>query len=338
MIGKSFPDNDELADALAGKRITEINSIEHHKSEYVGFGENGLFIEAYLPMRTAYPERKVAGVVEFYKFPTELNATIEGARRLIWLTGLVAALVVYVTLYWIVQRGAKVIESQQRQLGNMQSAALIGELASAVAHSLRNPMAGIRSSAELWRAELAPENRGIADDVIHEVDKMNEYVRDLLDYAHSDTARRRVIDPAQALQVVLNRRAGALRRNKIMVRTQDQRHGEAQVSVDPVMFEHALTSIINNAIEAMPDGGKLDVSIYAATSSGDLVIEIADAGPGIPAELIGQVTESWFTTKSKGLGLGLALARNMIERWGGKLTIGSAPGSGTVVSIVLQKA
>ena len=338
LIGQSFPDNDELIEALKGKRITEINSIESHKSEYVGFGERGLFIEAYLPIRSNDAAKRVVGVVELYKFPTALNVSIAAGKRVVWLSGLGAALLAYFTLYWIVQRGARVIETQQRQLADMQSSALVGELASAVAHSLRNPMAAIRSSAELWRADPSHTDPAIADDVIHEIDRMNEYVRDLLDYAHSDRSRARPLDPSLALDTVLKRREAALRRNAIAVHKHDQRETASEVNVDPVMFEHALTSIVNNAIEAMPRGGRLDLTISPDESGRRVVIEIADTGPGIPQELINHVTESYFTTKSKGLGLGLSLARNVIERWGGVIDIQSSRENGTTVAISLKKA
>lgn len=338
MVGKFFTDNDELETALKGQRVTEINSIENHKTEYVALGQTGLFIEAYLPMRAERNSGPVVGVVELYKFPTELNKTITTGKQIIWLSGLGAALLAYFTLYWIVQRGARVIESQQRQLSDMQSVALVGELASAVAHSLRNPMAGIRSSAELWRSELPPWRTEIADDVIHEIDRMNEYVRDLLDYSRADAAKARQMDPMDAISVVLSRRDAALRRNNVNVEKRDERIDQAKVLVDPTLFEHALTSIVTNAIEAMPEGGTLTCAVSAGVEDKMLVIAIADTGAGIPPELVSHVTESYFTTKSKGLGLGLALARGVIERWGGSIQIASARNQGTTVSIALKKA
>jgi len=338
LIGRTFTDNDELEEALRGKRIFEINSIEHYKSEYVAFGQSGLFIETYLPIHASDDPNRVIGVVELYKFPTALNATIAEGRRIIWLSALGAAFLLYFTLYWIVQRGAKLIEGQQRQLSNLQSFAVIGELASAVAHSLRNPMAAIRTSAELWRSELPPGQTLVADDVIHEIDRMDEYVRDLLAYAKSDQSQIQRLDPMIVIDGVMTKRDSALRRNNIVVRRTDRRAQPSEVLVDPVLFEHALTSIVTNAIEAMPNGGTLDVAVSADSAGRNVIIEMADSGLGIPRELINRVTDSYFTTKSKGLGLGLALARGVIERWSGTLAIVSGKNVGTTVSITLKKA
>lgn len=338
IIGRTFADNEDLEQALKGNRFTEINSLEHHKTEYVAVGAQGLFIEAYLPIRSNDAEHRVVGVIELYKFPTELNATIDRGRRIVWLSVLGAAMLAYFTLYWIVQRGAQVIESQQKLMHNLQAAALIGEFASAVAHSLRNPMAVIRSSAELWRHELPPGKTIIADEIVNEIDRMNEYVRDLLDYANSDKSKLRPHDPMTTVSTVLARRESALRRNKIVARPIDRRPENSEVLVDPLLFEHAITSIVTNAIEAMPDGGILDVTISHDTYEQCIIIEIGDSGPGIPPELISYVTESYFTTKSKGLGLGLALAQGVIERWAGTFSIASSREKGTIVSIALKKA
>jgi two-component system sensor histidine kinase HydH len=336
MVGKTFNDNDDLERALKGERITEINSLDRHKSEHLALGENGLFIQTYLPIRLNDANRSVGGVVEFYKFPGGLNAALAGERRIIWLSGLGAALVLYMTLYWIVQRGAKVIESQQKQLSNMQSAALVGELASAVAHSLRNPMAAIRTSAELWRSELPPERSLVPDGIIQEVDRMNEYVRDLLDYASSDRAKLQPVDPMTVVNLVIKKCEAAMLRNRVTMQMTDKRKNPHNLLADPVLFEHAVTSIVTNAIEAMPEGGALGVLL--SNDAQHIVIDFVDSGPGIPPELLSRVSESYFTTKLKGLGLGLALARGAIERWSGSLTIASAKGRGTTVSITLRKA
>jgi signal transduction histidine kinase len=135
---------------------------------------------------------------------------------------------------------------------------------------------------------------------------------------------------------VTKRREAAMRRNRVTMRMTDNRKNHCNLLADPVLFEHAVTSIVTNAIEAMPEGGALDVVL-----SGDarhVVIDFVDSGPGIPPELLSRVSESYFTTKLKGLGLGLALARGAIERWSGSLTIASVKDNGTTVSVTLPKA
>jgi two-component system sensor histidine kinase HydH len=230
----------------------------------------------------------------------------------------------------------RLIEGQQIQLQDLQAFAIIGDLASAVAHSLRNPMAAIRTSAELWRSELSPEATDIVDDIIHEIDRMDEYVRDLFAYAGADKSQMRSVDPMVAIDSVMTKRDAALRRNNIVVRRTDRRPQRSDVLVDPLLFEHALTSIVTNAIEAMLDGGTLDIEVLNE-AGGDVTILIADNGSGIPPEFIDHVVDSYFTTKANGLGLGLTLARRLIERFSGSLIISSVKGQGTTVSITLKK-
>jgi two-component system sensor histidine kinase HydH len=338
LIGRVFPDNQALERALQGKLVFEINSLKNYKAKYVAFGESGLFIQTYMPIRSIGGDRPVIGIVELYKYPTTLNATIDAGRRVIWLSALGAAVLLYLTLYWIVQRGAVLIEGQQEQLSNLQSFAVIGELASAVAHSLRNPMATIRSSVELCRSEIPAASPCAAHHVIHEIDRMDEYIRDLLAYAQPEQSRTRLLDPTMAINGVMAKRDAALRRNSIVVRQLDQRPQPSEVLVDPILFEHALTGIVTNAIEAMPDGGTLDVTVSADTSERNVIIKMTDSGPHVPDELVNRTTDRYFTTKSKGLGLGLALARGVIERWAGTLDITGIKNVGTTVTISLKKA
>jgi two-component system sensor histidine kinase HydH len=336
LIGRAFSDNAELEEALKGKRVTETSSLEHHKAEYVAFGQSGLFIEAYLPIFSDKPDPTVLGVVEFYKFPTALNATIAEGRRMVWLLAIGAAAVLYSTLFWIVQRGAAQIERQHRQLVRLQSFAAIGQLATAIAHSLRNPMAAIRSSAELWRGELPSGETNIADEVIQEIDRMDSYVRDLLAYARPQAENMRALDPMTVVDKAIAKRDAGLRRNGILVRRTDRRAHLSNVLVDPILFEHAVTSILDNAIEAMAEGGTLAVAISEGSGGRSVSLGISDNGPGIPHELLDRVAGSYFTTKSRGLGLGLALARGVVERWDGNLAVSSSQGGGTSVSITLK--
>jgi two-component system sensor histidine kinase HydH len=336
LVGKIFPVNDELDDAFKGERVTEIGRLPDEKLEHVALGQKGHFIEAYIPIRADRGKGPVLGVVEFYKLPLALGAAIERAQRTVWIVAVAAALVLFLTLYWIVARGARLIEEQQQRLGHMEAFAAVGQMASAVAHSLRNPMSAIRSSAELWRTDQPSGRCEIADNVIREVDRMDVYVRDLLAYAKSENYQPQPVNPLRVVETILAKQRATIDRNHIEVETRADRAAVRDVMADAMLLEQALTSVVTNAVEAMPEGGKLAISI---DSTGDDVrIEIADSGRGIPAELMKRVRESYFTTKARGLGLGLALATSIIERFQGRLDIGSTPDVGTRVSINLKPA
>ena len=338
IIGKTFGVNDELDEAFRGRRVTEIGTLpDSSKPEHVALGQSGHFIEAYIPVRANGGRGPVLGVVEFYKLPLALDATIRNGRRAVWVGAALAALTMFLSLYWIVQRGARLIEGQQSRLAHMEAFAAIGQMASAAAHSLRNPMAAIRSSAELWRSQQPADQREVAEEVIREIDRMDGYVRDLLAYAKSEPYHLQPVDPARIIDAILIKQHPAIARNRITVETA-LGGAPRRIMADAMLLEQALTSIVTNAIEAMPDGGKLTAAIVEGSRKGMVRIEILDTGSGIPEDLIQRVAESYFTTKVGGLGLGMVLAKGIIERFGGHLRIASTRGVGTKICIDLKSA
>jgi two-component system sensor histidine kinase HydH len=342
LTGQRFEGNPELDEALEGKRVTEISRLEEAdlKAEHVALAaaSDGYFIEAYIPIRARGEKQAVLAVVEFYTVPTALEATIREGRKVIWWSALLGGLILYLGLYWIVDRSALLIERQQHDLARMEAFAAIGQMASAVAHSLRNPMSAIRSTAELWKSEQAPDDTHVTGDIIREIDRMDGYVRDLLAYTRSEKYQLQTIDPVEAIHGSLRKLEPALKRNNIETQIQDKRREPRRVLGDQALLSQALTSILTNSVEAMSKGGTLEVDIFEAPSTAYVCIHVKDTGKGIPPHLLSRITESYFTTKSRGLGIGLTLAKGIIERFSGKLDIKSQLGSGTTVAISLKAA
>jgi signal transduction histidine kinase len=112
---------------------------------------------------------------------------------------------------------------------------------------------------------------------------------------------------------------------------------EAEVIIDPIMFNQAFTSIITNAAEAMPEGGTLTVTLRQSDEAGHVELLIADTGTGIAPDVLARIPSPFVTTKTRGLGLGLTLAMRMVERFSGRLTLESAVGKGTTVTIRLPR-
>lgn len=335
IIGRTFPANHELDEALENHLVTEIGTIsDNSKAEHVNLaaGASGHFIEAYIPLRDG---DTVVGVVELYKVPTALEATIQEARRLIWTGAAGAMLLLYLALFWVVQRGARQIERQQSALGRMEALAAVGQMASAIAHSLRNPMAGIRSTAELLQLD-SPSAAEASAEIIGEVDRLDGYVRELLDYARTETVTLQSIDPAELVHEMLSRLRDRFQRTGVSAEVWDERDERSHVDVDPQLLMQAFTSIATNAVEAMPGGGHLQVRL--ATVGPQAAIEFADDGTGIPPETMARIGEPFVTTKTRGLGLGLALVRRIVERFGGRLEIESPRGAGARVRVMLPTA
>jgi two-component system, NtrC family, sensor histidine kinase HydH len=336
LTGRLFEDNPELQEAMEGNLVSEIGQLDSDdKPEHIALGASatGHFIEAYLPIRR---EDTVMGVVEVYKVPTALEAAIDRGRRIIEVSAAIGSLVLFATLYWIVRRGALQIQRQQAELGRMEGLAAVGQMASAVAHSLRNPLSGIRSSAELLRLEH-PTLKPVPDEIIGEVDRLDQCVRELMDYARSDTVSVQRVEPLDLVRDTVERQRGALDRARVAVTIDDERRTRRPVDVDPPMLGQAMASIVTNAIEALPDGGHLRI-VLSEPDSRHALISFIDSGSGIPANLLPRISEPFFTTKIHGLGLGLALARRIVERFNGTLDILSSDQGGAMLRIRLAVA
>lgn len=339
IVGKPADENDELDEALHGKRITDVGWLsDSTKPEHRLIAERytGRYIEAYIPIR-AKGSGNIVGVVEFYKIPVALNATIKTGQAIVWSGAAVAAMILFSALYWIVQRGAHLIEMQQKELSQMEVLAAIGQMASAVAHSLRNPMATARSSAELWQAENGDAHNPAVKHIIDQIDRMDRHVRDLLNYSRSSSHDLRPTDPVQVVTSHLPSFSKRDAASKIELSVEDKRTGKQFVMANDLLLGQALTSIFTNAIEAMPNGGRLSVSVFNK-DAGHISIAVEDSGSGISADQLKRVTNSHYTTKTYGLGLGLMLAQKIVDRFSGHIEIASPKGSGTSVSITLKAA
>ncbi len=334
LTGQRFENNPELEQALSGTLVSEVSRLEgNDKPEHVALaaGATGYFIEAYFPMRR---DGKVVGVVELYKVPAALETAISRGDRIIEGSAALAGLILFATLYWIVRRGALQIQRQQADLLHLDALAAVGQMASAIAHSLSNPLAGIRRSAELLCLEH-PNARPAPDDIIGEVDRLTEYVRELMEYARNDAMSLQRVDPLDVVCGTLTRQRAALDRARLEVTIDDKRRVHRPVEVDPPMLGQAMASIVTNAIEASPRGGRLHIAL-SDPDGRHTEISFTDSGRGIPTALLARVSDPFFTTKELGLGLGLALARRIVERFNGSLDILSPEHSGAVMRISLR--
>ena len=151
LIGVRIEDDEELDESFEMKEpvSTSYHEIDEERPEQRLLREpEYLFIENYIPMFNT-DKSKVIAMVEIYKEPVDLVARIQRGFKTTWFATLLGGAAIYLGLFWIVWRAAKLLESQQKQLINNETFVALGEMSSAVAHSLRNPLANIRSSAEL---------------------------------------------------------------------------------------------------------------------------------------------------------------------------------------------
>lgn len=338
MIGQRFPDNDELEEALRGKLAFESGSVapDHQsKPEHVGLSSTStFFVETYIPIADAN-SHAVTGVVELYKIPVALTAAINDGHRQIWLIACVGALALYLTLFWIVRSADRKIRDQQQRLLTAETMATVGEFASSVAHNIRNPLASIRSSAELLLDLTNSPSAEQADDIMAGVDRIEGWIRDLVSFAHTDPASGGTADAAQLLRDCFATAEPEFRRCGIKGDI-DAGATSAIVGADPALLGHVLHNLVSNAIEATARGGSVTGSVTA--TGGKVRIRVADTGRGIPPEHLDKLFNPFFTTKPRGLGVGLTLVRRTLERIGGTIGVQSKPGAGTEFTIDLPAA
>jgi signal transduction histidine kinase len=239
-------------------------------------------------------------------------------------------------------RAAEVIRRTQADLAEAERLAAVGELASAVAHGIRNPLAGIRASAEVARDELGEhdgELRESLDDIIGEADRLETRVRTILDFT-----RPLSLEPAPGdLGAFLRRFAdGFGTRLPAGVRLDVEVDPELPaVSFDARALGEVVETIAVNALEAMRGTGA--IRLRAALERGDgavphAVVSVSDTGPGMEAETRRRVFDLFYTTKQSGTGVGLAMAKRLVERQGGTIAVDSAPGTGATFRVRLPVA
>ena len=233
------------------------------------------------------------------------------------------------------------LERTQAQLVQSEKLASIGEMAAAVAHGLRNPLASLRAAAQLVRRHPdAPSAGEHLDAIIAEVDRLDRRISHLLSFSRPAPYRPMPEHLPRLIEGLRPAFAGPIAERGVELRL-ELPQDLPDVRVDPMQLEQALLELVSNALDAMPRGGRLTIRAAHAPSPGEgsgVAVEVSDTGGGIPEHLLGSVCEPFFTTRQEGTGLGLAIARRYVEQNGGRLEIDSRPGEGTTVRVRLPAA
>ncbi|GAB4533601.1 MAG: response regulator [Anaerolineae bacterium] len=229
---------------------------------------------------------------------------------------------------------AKAIEAERRRLDRL---AALGEMSAVVAHEIRNPIAGIAAGVE-YLSKNTPEGSPQKEDVamiMGEIERINRILEDILSIARPFQLKLSVQAIPDILEHVLHRYQSSMEKKGIQI-ARCYAASLPEAVVDRERTEQALTNLVLNAVQAMPAGGTLGVGLDADDSW--LTITISDTGPGIPAEVQQRIFEPFFTTKARGTGLGLAVARRVIEEHGGVIKVSSEVGQGTTFTVQLPLA
>jgi signal transduction histidine kinase len=227
---------------------------------------------------------------------------------------------------------------QRAQLAHTEKMAAVGTLAAGVAHEVNNPLAGISACLDNLRAN--PDDLDMKErylDLIRDgLKRIERTVANLLNFSRQREIRPEATSINHNLRHVVELVGYQLRRANVEVRF-DLDSDDAHVMADHFQMEQLFLNLVLNAIEAMPDGGALD--LRTRVRDGNVVAEVRDSGSGIPEEIQDRIFDPFFTTREigEGTGLGLAVSDSIVAAHGGTLEVTSKVGTGTTFRVSLKK-
>src|SRR5215813_5018973 len=230
----------------------------------------------------------------------------------------------------------KTIRVMEERLRQADRLATLGRMSANIAHEIRNPLASLTGAIEVLASNgTAGEVRQrLAQIILKESARLNEILRDFLEYARPAPlarARTNVIESIDEVLVLLEHRAdpGTLKVVREFPPSLDW-------VIDPQQFRQVVWNLCLNAVQAMPNGGELRVTVE--TVRGRLEVRISDTGEGIAEENLAHIFEPFFSTKSDGTGIGLALVYRVMQDHGGDVHVESAMGAGSVFTLSFPAA
>jgi len=246
------------------------------------------------------------------------------------------------TLEERVEQKTRELSGAQEEMLRVERMASIGKLAAVVAHEINNPLAGILTYAKLLKKRESrqpvpnAETISMLDLVESESRRCGEIVKNLMTFARPTSMNLEPSDLNAIIDRCLRLVQHQLKLKNIELHLNVNKE-LTPVRCDPGQIEQVILALVMNAIDAMPNGGNLTVTSQKTANASGVQIEVRDDGVGMPRDVLAKMFEPFFTTKEhgRGLGLGLAISRNIVDRHGGRIQVASEPGHGTAFTITL---
>lgn len=259
-------------------------------------------------------------------------------------TGLmmIGALFAVFLFYRIQNRYLRKTQQMRERLSQAERLSSLGRLAAGVAHEIRNPLNAISMAIQRIQREFGPpepqskqEFSQIISVVRDEIHRLNRIIEDFVGPARVSRSTFRpegLVDLLESVVRLAREEAGS-RDIRIECQWEDP---DLMVYMDPARMHQAVFNLMKNALESIPGPGTVTV-IARPHGSHHAAITIRDTGVGIPAEVINLIMDFEYTTKEKGLGLGLPIAKEIIQAHGGEIRVESEPGKGTTLEVILPR-
>jgi signal transduction histidine kinase len=274
--------------------------------------------------------RAVLGVEADARF---FHALTTYQRTLLFINGLsLLAIIAIVVAGIALNRYAVKLEQNTARTATF---ALLGEMSASLAHDLRNPLATILAATENIRLRYNLNEDRTFDYIKEQIERMNWIITNYLSIGTSKSGPPEPVDIVKLFDEALTSLSTEIRKHNITVETILQ--GLPPITGSPPQLRQLFINLLLNAIQAQPDGGSIRISgeIQQSGRQKSVVVKITDQGPGIPEKLRRRVFEPFFTTKEKGSGLGLFIARRIVELHNGKIAIAGKSGKGTTIEVKL---
>jgi len=233
------------------------------------------------------------------------------------------------------------IQEQMLVMQRTDQLVTCGEMATRLAHEIKNPLAGIKISMQVLSSEsdMSDEDKDILGKVIDEVHRIEQLMKSLLNFARPPKPAFVNVDLSEVLDKTLSflhkyTSYSLADPNKIEI-VKDFDHHIPEITADPMQLQQIFLNLFLNAAEAMPQGGSLNVRASYDASGSTIQVEVSDTGKGINDNVKDKLFQPFFTTKSKGTGLGLAITKQLAEQHSGSIHVSNNPEGGATFTVIL---
>ncbi len=344
VIGKENSGGKGYEDAILGRSTSKLIQSGNWFRILLGIPQDSRLITI-APLRAEQPLSRISGpvlgVVEIVQDLTEDYKAIFDFQIRVITTSSVVMGALFLALLFVVKRGESIIEKRAQErlklkekLSRAEHLSTLGEMVAGISHEIRNPLGIIKSSSELLKKKMAgydPSNT-IPDIIIEESVRLNNIITDFLNFAKPRIPNMITCNVEDILEKNIKFLASHIEQEGYRV----EKHYDPnipEITADSDMLYQAFLNILINAMQAMPEGGKIRVAIQSTDNTVKIFFE--DEGEGIPQDLMGKIWDPFFTTKAKGTGLGLGIVKNIIESHSGNVQIRTRPGAGARVKVEL---
>lgn len=235
------------------------------------------------------------------------------------LAGLLLAMLVTGGLVRTIRRQSIDRKRMEADLRRSERLAALGKLLAGVSHELRNPLAGIRSVAQLWQRKVVTDDE-LAAELIGEVDRLDAIIGQLLRFSRAEPRTLQACD----VNGLCEEAARLARSSDVAGRVNvdlDLQTNLPLVNADPGAILQVLRNLTSNALAMQPTGGGIKISTHHHAGRREVEVRVADRGPGVAPEAIAHLFEPFFTTRAEGTGLGLAIAREIVLAHEGEIAV-----------------